>query len=314
MKRRGEKIFLLVSVISGYLSVSWSETIYKVAVLDFEIPPSVVALRQGFENITWGPEKTKNFTKMFMTVLANTKKFDVMERDRLGDINRERIFSEIVRGESITTSGFGSADYCIVGEVTKLYFERVDTPIPYSSFVKSEFIGEVGLLVRMINVGNGKVVVARNLDTKKVSSSQFNLQTFSPEGFLDSVLRETAERAVAFLIDGAYPAKISHIDSNYVYINRGIDSGYKIGTLLGVYALGKEIIDPDTKRKLGYEETPVGEIEIVEIMDKMSKARVVAGNKEDMKIGMVCRIERIEPLPPPKPLTPGSSPEPLKWD
>ncbi|MCX8064326.1 MAG: CsgG/HfaB family protein [Candidatus Hydrogenedentes bacterium] len=304
-----KKVVGFLIMFLGYSLCVTGEEIYKLAVLDILIPYNVVNLKQGFEHINWGVEKERHFNTIFITVLSNSKKFSVVEREVLSDINKERFFSELSRGEKITDPGFGSADYCIVGEITKLVAEEVVTQIPYSNFVKEEFRGEVEFLVRMVSVRTGEIVVARSVSVNKLVP-----KTSSPEGFLDDLMKETAENAVALIIEGAYPSKIAHIDANFVYINRGRDSGYKVGTLLGIYALGKEIVDPDTKRKLGYEESFVGKVEIVEIMSKMSKAKVVEGSIENMKVGMVCKVEEAKPYVPPKPLTPGSSPNPVKWE
>ncbi|GEM_PF-2344249 len=281
----------------------------RVAVLDLKYSPSVISFQKGFEDVYWDDVRNKNFTALLSTVLANTKKFEVMERNQLSHINAERVFSEITTGSVISSGGFGGAQYCIVGELKNLTCVRNEIPIPYSSYSRVEYVGKMSILIRMVNVGNGKVIVARSVDVEKTENREVPGSVF-----LDSLLKDAAEQAVAMIIEGAYPPKVASVDGSFVYINRGMNSGYKVGTVLMVYEQGKEIVDPDTKQRLGYEETPVTQIEIVEILDKVSKAKVLSGDIASIKPGMVCRVVQIDPTPPPKPLTPGSSSAPIKWD
>jgi len=52
---------------------------------------------------------------------------------------------------------------------------------------------------------------------------------------------------------------------------------------------GEELIDPDTGLSLGSEETWVGILEVVEVLPKYSKARVVDGNVASLRRGDTCR-------------------------
>ncbi len=281
----------------------------RVAVLNFIIRENVIHMGKGFEDIWWNDDRTKTLTSIFASVLSNTKKFDVMEREKLKDINAERVFTEITTGNISSREGFGGAQYCIIGEVKNLSCNTNETQIPYSTFIKKEFSGEIDLIIRMVSVSSGKYIVSRDVNVRKTVSS-----ISSPEAFLNDIIKECAEKAINSIIDGAYPPKVASVDSTNIYINRGVDGGFKVGSRLMVYSPGKDIIDPDTKVKIGQEEVPVGEIEIVEIQSKMSKAIPVSSSITEFKEGMICRITQLEPVVPPKPLTPGSSSQPIRWD
>jgi len=271
----------------------------RVAVLDLVVPPNAIKFGAGYENTQWD---VKTFTAQLATVLSNTKKFEVIERNQLGEVNSERVFGEITGGGSFGAGRFGGADYCILGELKTMVFETKVDEIPYTNYVAVKSIGEVGILLRMVNVGTGK-------RTTKITDNDLTKQ-----GFLNDLLEEAAKKIVMSIIEGAYPTKVASVDGSTIYINRGLDSGYEVGTRLIVYSQGKEIIDPDTKQKLGKEETPVGEIEITEVLDKMSKAKPVSVSIGEIQPGMVCRMSQEKATVPPKPLTPGSSEAPIKFD
>ena len=48
-----------------------------------------------------------------------------------------------------------------------------------------------------------------------------------------------------------------------------------VGDVFNVYAVGEELIDPDTKESLGREEVKVGQVKIAELTPKTSKAEVM---------------------------------------
>jgi len=281
----------------------------RVAVLDLVVPPNAIKFGTGYENTQWD---VKTFTAQLATVLSNTKKFEVIERNQLGEVNSERVFGEITGGGSFGAGRFGGADYCLLGELKTMVFEAREENIPYSNYTGIKYSGEIGILLRMINVGTGKIIVARSIEVKRVTKLVNDVS--SSEGFLNDLLKEAAEKAVVSIIEGAYPPRVASVDGSTIYINKGIDSGYEVGTRLIVYSQGKEIIDPDTKQKLGKEEAPVGEIEITEVLDKMSKAKPVSVSIGEIQSGMVCRMSQEKVTAPSKPLTPGSSEAPIKFD
>lgn len=69
-----------------------------------------------------------------------------------------------------------------------------------------------------------------------------------------------------------YPATIVDVvDDTTVAINRGANHGVKIGERFLVYSLSKrEIIDPETKKSLGYLEINKGTGRVTNVQDKMA--------------------------------------------
>ncbi len=70
--------------------------------------------------------------------------------------------------------------------------------------------------------------------------------------------------------------KIIEVEGNTVYINAGRADFIKEGDSLTVYKKGKKLIDPDTKKVLGYTDKYVGKIKIsIIISDYLSKAEII---------------------------------------
>jgi hypothetical protein len=94
------------------------------------------------------------------------------------------------------------------------------------------------------------------------------------------------------IIDVIYPAKVAAKQGNQITINRGEGAGVVIGQVWTVFALGQEIIDPDTGEKLGRNEAEVGKIRISRVTPKLSFCDSV--EDKGIEIGSIARPQ----LPP----------------
>jgi hypothetical protein len=84
-----------------------------------------------------------------------------------------------------------------------------------------------------------------------------------------------AEKIAVHVADVIFPIKVLIKGDNEITINRGEGAGVAVGDTFNVFALGKEMIDPDTKESLGRQEVKVGQVKITEVDPKFSKAQVL---------------------------------------
>jgi hypothetical protein len=84
-----------------------------------------------------------------------------------------------------------------------------------------------------------------------------------------------AERIAIHVTDVIFPIKVLIKNDKEVTINRGEGAGVAVGDTFNVFALGKQLIDPDTGEKLGNQEVNVGKVKITEVDPKFSKAQVL---------------------------------------
>jgi hypothetical protein len=90
-----------------------------------------------------------------------------------------------------------------------------------------------------------------------------------------AVSRTLAEKIANHVADVIFPAKVLLKRDTEVTVNRGEGAGVTVGDVFNVFALGDEMIDPDTKESLGREEVKVGKVRISEVDPKFSKADVL---------------------------------------
>ena len=72
-----------------------------------------------------------------------------------------------------------------------------------------------------------------------------------------------------------FPAKVLLKRDKEITINRGEGGGVAVGDTFNVFALGEELIDPDTKESLGREEVKVGKVKITQVNPKTSTAEIL---------------------------------------
>lgn len=92
---------------------------------------------------------------------------------------------------------------------------------------------------------------------------------------LFAIAQELGDRVVNRVVDVIYPARIIARTDRQVTINRGDGTGIASGQTWDVYALGEEMIDPDTQESLGREEVRVGKVRVTQVLPKFAKAEVV---------------------------------------
>jgi hypothetical protein len=84
-----------------------------------------------------------------------------------------------------------------------------------------------------------------------------------------------------------FPVKVIAKSDKTVTVNRGEGTGVAVDQVWRVFAVGKELIDPDTQEVLGKEEVEVGKVRITDVLPKLSKATVV--DDRGIAVGSVLR-------------------------
>lgn len=79
--------------------------------------------------------------------------------------------------------------------------------------------------------------------------------------------------------------KVAQIDGSLVYINIGSKVGLEVGNQLNVYRGQTEIKDPDTGEVLGKQRRKVGRIELVDVEEKLSKAKMLGDLEITLQVG-----------------------------
>jgi hypothetical protein len=100
-----------------------------------------------------------------------------------------------------------------------------------------------------------------------------------------------AEKIAVRVVDVIFPARVLAINSPQVTINRGDGTGIKANDLWEVFALGEELIDPDTGVSYGRDEIMVGKVRITRVRPQFSTAEIL----DDVGIQRGAVLRRVDP-------------------
>lgn len=245
----------------------------SIAVLDFTIHTSnVPALHRQFD--------TNLLTDKLVTALAGTRKFRIVERERV-----DKLLKEI----KLTGQGFTSkqsavdaghmlgADYLVMGSISNMSVGVHSENIPYTRERTTTVTGRLSSDTRVVDSRTGEVVAAwkEDLTRRGTSDSGANVN-----GMYGRIERDLADRLAVKIIEAVYPIKVASIgDGGTLYLNRGKGSGLNIGDRLEIYQPGKVIRDPDTHEVLGGKDVLVGVARVTDVQPRLSLAKVIHSTK-----------------------------------
>jgi len=214
-----------------------------------------------------------------------TRKFDVLSRSDLADVTKEQDLGASGNVDVKTAAKAGKlagAKYLLVATVDDFqdYYEKAVFEGTGRSATKRVF--RLSIVGKLYDSSTGKLIESANFQTgndefKRIQEERnysVNTGLLSDE-MMVALSRSTAEKIANHLVDVLFPAKVLVKRDNTVTINRGEGAGVAEGDVFNVFALGDEMIDPDTKESLGREEVKVGKVKISQVNPKTSMAAIL---------------------------------------
>lgn len=243
----------------------------EVAVSKIKINPSIEDAARQAGTLNSLQRVAEAIDGQLIYTLNASRKFEIKVRSDL-----ESIFEEAsLGGNAVDVAG---SDYIIVPVIDD-----------FQDVVQSAVFGGIGEVVekRKIRLGmvasiydstSGKLIEATSFQlNNKAIEQQLQIAT-SSGSFSDELLRQIATSMAAKManrvVDVIHPAKIIALTGKQVTINRGDGTGVSEGQEWEIFALGEEMIDPDTGESLGSSEVMVGLVSIQRVTPRFSTAIV----------------------------------------
>lgn len=162
----------------------------------------------------------------------------------------------------------------------------------------------IGIDIRLVDTTTGRVIAATHVQ-ESASNSGFSVgvqrasTNISEDSFSNTPLGVATERAfrkaepfiAAKLQDLAWTGRIADVADGEAFLNVGAQNGVKVGDTFAISRVGRRIVDPGSGELLGVTEAPVGQVTVVEVQDRFSKARP-AGGAVELKRGDIARFVR----------------------
>ncbi len=214
-----------------------------------------------------------------------TRKFDVVGRSDLNDILKEQDLGASGNVDAKTAAQAGKltgAKYLLVTTIDDYqdYVETATFEGTGRSATKRVF--RLSIVGKVYDASTGKLLESANFQTGNDEFKQIQEErNYSvkdgelSDEMMVAVSRDMAQKIANRIADVIFPAKVLLKRDKEVTINRGEGGGVAVGDLFNVYALGEELIDPDTKESLGHEEVKVGKVKITQVNPKTSTAEIL---------------------------------------
>ena len=237
-------------------------------------------------------EDTRAFIDMITTALVKTNKFDVIERDRLGEIAQEQGIQAMNEGGFPTGVSVDGVDYILLGAITE--YGTKEQAATFGRFGGASDTARMAVDVRVIDAHTGSIGFADTISKEVRTGGAFAIEGVASGGESDSstalgeVMRVTAKGVTALIVSNIFPIKVVRVQANgEVMLNYGT-ALLGENDVLDVFSQGEAFVDPDTGEELGREETHVGKLRVTSVQDRFSKAAVIEG--EGVADGMLARI------------------------
>lgn len=214
-----------------------------------------------------------------------TRKFNVVGRSDLNDIIKEQDLGASGNVDANTAAKAGKltgAKYLLVTTVDDFqdYVEKATFEGTGRSATKRVF--RLSVVGKVYDSSTGKLLESANFQTGNDAFKQIQEErNYSvkdgelSDEMMVAVSRDMAQKIANHVADVIFPAKVLVKRDNEVTINRGEGGGVAVGDTFNVFALGQELIDPDTKEFLGREEAKVGRVKITQVNPKTSTAQIL---------------------------------------
>tara|TARA_Y100001936_G_scaffold249231_1_gene299051 strand:+ start:35 stop:967 length:933 start_codon:yes stop_codon:yes gene_type:complete len=225
--------------------------------------------------------KSQNFQTMLETQLVQTKRFKIIERNRIDEVLSE----QILQGEfsnNNTKMNVGGVDYIVYGSITK--FGSKKKQIQTSGVSVTKLIAEFGVDLKVVDILTGEILKAESIDISLETGSGTSTNSFGISDTLadplSDIQRSAAKSSAALIAESIFPIRLitweDESSNCCAYINYG-DAIMSQGDIVRVIKQGSAFVDPDTGLKLGSTEKTVSKLEIFEVLPNFSKAKLIDG-------------------------------------
>lgn len=290
-------------LISGYRIVSLKRDDYSGmhAILDVDVPVyrvshiqanrkriavyPVEATRRGY-NVAGtsleGTEVAERLTQSMVSMLVQSRRFSVLDRDMRQAVEREHGFlgrADVPLAEKMAIGHTLGAELLLVTRLRELDATFTQKRNQYTGDTKQVASGSAVLEARVVMPSTGQLMWSRTVD--------LGANDFAQPMRAQSVLDTLARTLVQGLLEGIYPLRVVDGTGQSAVINQGGDI-IQMGQRYEVYEIGRRISDPYNGESLGAREQRVAEVEIVYVGAKTSRVKVIEGRVDGD--GQVLRI------------------------
>ena len=286
---------IVALVLSASLAFGQSGKKEPLAVTAVKPTPALQKAMAGSGKTSSLDRTVEAFEGQLIDRINATRKFDIVGRSELKEFIKEQDLGASGNVDAKTAAQAGKitgATYLLVATVDD--FEDSTERMEFKTLNKVGLKRKTRLSVgaKVYDSTSGKLLEFAAIKTEKkddrTDAADLQKNAELTDALLTDAVRETAERIATRIADIIFPVRVLVKRDKQITLNRGEGAGVEIGQVWNVFALGEELIDPDTKESLGREEVMVGKARILSVMPKTSIAEILGDTGIDK--GAVLRL------------------------
>ena len=224
-------------------------------------------------------QMTQSLNEQFIDRLNATRKFQIVSRSDIKDLVTDDDKANALNPTKAKGFNLAGTKYLAVLTVDDYedQTERLVQKLVNKTLTKRTI--RLSLITKIYETSSGKLLESAANSISTTDAQQTLNETGNDaevtDALIRTVIKDSAEWAATRIADVIFPAKVIAKTDKIVTLNRGEGSGVAKGEIWRVFAVGKELIDPDTKEVLGKEEVEIGKVRITYVLPRLSKGEVI---------------------------------------
>jgi len=234
---------------------------YNIAILEFDnkTPSGVLGVGEAATDMIRTLVKQAGLEPVVLT------KGEIAEQERLIELQQT---GALRKGIKDVEAGYESVDFRITGAITS--YGEVEESMNTLLTQSKTRIARVQVDYALVDVESGKTLLSESGvgEYRKKTGGVLGMgsKTSADPGLRDGALRDALSKAMTKMIEklNAVPFKsrVVLVDGSNVIIRAGTRSRLAPGTVMGIYRVGADLVDPETGRVIGQREKKIGEVTI----------------------------------------------------
>jgi len=282
----------------------------KIGIAEVKIAPTLIesVRHEGHDKTTSLGRVVEAIDGRLIDRLHNTRKFRVISRSDLDAIFKEQNFAlsgNVDTNDPAAAQSFAVAgvQYLVVTTVDDFQDFKEEATFKGTGRKATKRVVRLGAVAKLYDSTTGELLESASVqlgpgdpDYEKIRELTSVRNYTKTDGRLDDRLLVQcavvmADRVANRIVDVLFPAKVIGKTGNQVLINRGDGTDIAVGEVWSIYALGEEMIDPDTGISLGVEEVLIGSVQITDVQPMFARSKIIG---EDMGIAKAQILRRTE--------------------
>lgn len=250
-----------------------------IAVGAVKVTPAVSTKLSNAQKTLSAEQMSQSLMEQFNNSIQATRKFQVVVRSDLNDLITDDDKARALNPDKQKGFNLAETKYLTVLTVDDYddQTQRLDQKLSNTTLTKRTI--RLSLITKIYETASGKLLESTSKSISSTEAQQrFNEASTDAEitdALIRTVVKDAADWAATQIVDVIFPVKIITKNDKSVTVNRGEGSGVVVDQVWRVFAVGKELIDPDTKEVLGKEEVEIGKVRITDVLPKFSKASIL---------------------------------------